>query len=66
MNQRTPDDGQPIEDDVVPRPGLLYFVGRHLVAPLLRLIYRPKVIGTRNDLDEWSKLIDIGVVGLGN
>lgn len=48
MNQNTPDDGQPTEDDVVPRPGLLYFVGRHLVAPLLRLIYRPKVIGTRN------------------
>ncbi|MCI0155533.1 1-acyl-sn-glycerol-3-phosphate acyltransferase [Leifsonia shinshuensis] len=48
MNQRTPDDGQPTADDVVPRPGLLYFVGRHVVAPLLRLIYRPKVIGTRN------------------
>ncbi|KQR54642.1 acyl-phosphate glycerol 3-phosphate acyltransferase [Leifsonia sp. Leaf336] len=48
MNQRTPDDGQPTEDDVVPRPGLLYFVGRHIVAPLLRVIYRPKVIGTRN------------------
>jgi len=48
VNQRTPDDGQPTEDDVVPRPGLLYFVGRHIVAPLLRVIYRPKVIGTRN------------------
>ncbi|MBO1738346.1 1-acyl-sn-glycerol-3-phosphate acyltransferase [Leifsonia sp. TF02-11] len=48
MNQRTPDDGQPTDDDVVPRPGLTYFVGRHIVAPLLRLVYRPKVIGTRN------------------
>lgn len=48
MNQSTPDDGQPTDDDVVPRPGLTYFVGRHIVAPLLRLVYRPKVIGTRN------------------
>lgn len=48
MNQSTPEGGHPIEDDVVPRPGLLYFVGRHVIAPLLRLIYRPTVIGTRN------------------
>lgn len=48
MNQSTPEGGHPIEDDGVPRPGLLYFVGRHVIAPLLRLIYRPTVIGTRN------------------
>ena len=48
MNQSTPDDGQQTEDDVLPRPGFTYFVGRHIVAPLLRLVYRPKVIGTRN------------------
>jgi 1-acyl-sn-glycerol-3-phosphate acyltransferase len=48
VDQSTPASGQPTDDDVVPRPGLLYFVGRHVVAPLLRLIYRPRVIGTRN------------------
>ena len=39
-----PDDGM----DEVRRPGLLYFVGRKIVAPIARLIYRPRVLGTRN------------------
>jgi len=30
------------------RPGPLYFAGRILMAPLLKLVYRPRVIGRRN------------------
>ncbi|SEH86993.1 1-acyl-sn-glycerol-3-phosphate acyltransferase [Leifsonia sp. CL147] len=39
-----PDDGAA----EVKRPGALYFLGRVLMAPLLKLIYRPRVIGKRN------------------
>ncbi|WP_374010671.1 lysophospholipid acyltransferase family protein [Leifsonia sp. LS-T14] len=38
------------EDDAaeVQRPGPLYFLGRALMAPVLKLVYRPRVIGKRN------------------
>src|ERR1700712_5024775 len=38
------------EDDAAEwkRPGALYFLGRVLMAPLLKLVYRPRVIGKRN------------------
>ena len=38
------------EDDAaeVKKPGALYFLGRVLMAPLLKLVYRPHVIGKRN------------------
>ena len=39
-----PDDGAA----EVKRPGALYFLGRVLMTPLLKLIYRPRVIGRRN------------------
>jgi len=40
---------EPEEDAAeVKKPGALYFVGRVLMAPLLKLVYRPRVIGKRN------------------
>ncbi|MFE4952092.1 lysophospholipid acyltransferase family protein [Leifsonia sp. NPDC056665] len=48
VSQTAPDDGHEAEDEVLPRPGLTYFIGRRVVAPLLRLIYRPHIIGARN------------------
>ena len=36
------------ERDAVRRPGFLYFVGRWIVAPLAKLVYRPRVLGRRN------------------
>lgn len=38
------------DDDVatVQRPGVPYYAGRILMAPLLKLVYRPRVIGKRN------------------
>ncbi len=39
-----PDDGVAS----VKRPGVPYYLGRVLMAPLLKLIYRPRVIGKRN------------------
>ncbi|MFP3465223.1 lysophospholipid acyltransferase family protein [Leifsonia sp. SIMBA_070] len=44
MSSDEPDDGVA----TVKRPGALYFAGRILMAPLLKLVYRPRVIGTRN------------------
>jgi 1-acyl-sn-glycerol-3-phosphate acyltransferase len=39
-----PDDGT----TEVQRPGALYYTGRILMAPLLKLVYRPHVLGARN------------------
>ncbi|MGN7801084.1 lysophospholipid acyltransferase family protein [Leifsonia sp. 22587] len=44
MSIDEPDDGVA----EVKRPGALYFAGRILMAPLLKLVYRPRVIGKRN------------------
>ncbi|UAJ81303.1 1-acyl-sn-glycerol-3-phosphate acyltransferase [Leifsonia sp. ZF2019] len=39
-----PDDGQaPVQ-----RPGALYYVGRWILAPIAKLIYRPRVVGRKN------------------
>ncbi|MGN6425947.1 lysophospholipid acyltransferase family protein [uncultured Leifsonia sp.] len=48
MTQDHPDDGLDAEPEALPKPGVLYFVGRWIVAPLAKLVYRPRVIGTRN------------------
>ncbi|WP_348787795.1 lysophospholipid acyltransferase family protein [Leifsonia sp. NPDC080035] len=48
MTQNHPDDGLDAEPDAIPRPGVLYFVGRWIVAPLAKLVYRPRVLGTKN------------------
>lgn len=38
------DDGH----DALQKPGLLYFVGRGVMAPIAKLFYRPRVIGRHN------------------
>ena len=48
VTQDHPDDGLDAEPEALPKPGVLYFVGRWIVAPLAKLVYRPRVIGTRN------------------
>lgn len=48
MTQDHPDDGLDAEPEALPKPGVLYFVGRWIVAPLAKLVYRPRVIGTKN------------------
>lgn len=48
MTQSEPEDGNGDDTDAMPHPGLLYFIGRWVVAPLAKLVYRPRVIGKRN------------------
>jgi len=38
------------------RPGFLYFVGRWIVAPLAKIVYRPRVVGRRN-VPRYGKVI---------
>ncbi|MGO4593941.1 lysophospholipid acyltransferase family protein [Leifsonia sp. 2TAF2] len=44
MSIDDPDDGAAS----VKRPGVPYYLGRVLMAPVLKLVYRPRVIGKRN------------------
>jgi 1-acyl-sn-glycerol-3-phosphate acyltransferase len=41
-------DDHPDDDAEVQRPGALYYVGRTVMTPLAKLIYRPRVVGKRN------------------
>lgn len=44
MTIAEPDDGQaPLQ-----RPGPLYYVGRWILAPIAKVIYRPRVVGRKN------------------
>ncbi|WP_374107697.1 lysophospholipid acyltransferase family protein [Leifsonia poae] len=44
MTTTEPDDGP----SAVKRPGFLYLFGRTVIAPIARVVYRPKVIGRKN------------------
>ncbi|WP_158867911.1 lysophospholipid acyltransferase family protein [Leifsonia sp. AG29] len=55
---RAPADGTVSGDDAgaVKSPGALYFIGRWIVAPIAKLVYRPRVIGRKN-VPEHGKVI---------
>ncbi len=49
MTQNEPEDAPEETAEVdVRRPGALYFIGRWVLAPLAKLLYRPRVIGRKN------------------
>ncbi|MFI5062173.1 MAG: lysophospholipid acyltransferase family protein [Actinomycetales bacterium] len=49
MTRTVPDDGpNAAAPDAVKRPGALYLFGRLVMAPIARLVYRPRVTGRKN------------------